>query len=117
MVSSIFTNTLGPLQISYRARGDVLTLVGGNGLAIPGGCFHPPNTFCSFIYDISTASPRSDFLVRNSQNGQGYAQNVTLSSVGAVPEPATWAMMIFGFAAIGGAMRRQRKTNVKVSYA
>lgn len=35
----------------------------------------------------------------------------------AVPEPATWAFMIFGFGAIGGAMRRNRKANVKVSYA
>jgi len=38
-------------------------------------------------------------------------------AVGSVPEPATWAFMIFGFGAIGGAMRRQRKANVKVSYA
>lgn len=36
---------------------------------------------------------------------------------GAVPEPATWAFMIFGFGAIGGAMRRQRKAKVNVSYA
>lgn len=35
---------------------------------------------------------------------------------GAVPEPATWAFMIFGFGAIGGAMRRRRNVNVKVSY-
>ena len=27
-----------------------------------------------------------------------------------VPEPSTWATMLFGFAAIGAAMRRQRKT-------
>lgn len=27
----------------------------------------------------------------------------------AVPEPATWAMLIFGFAAIGGAMRSRRR--------
>lgn len=38
-------------------------------------------------------------------------------AVAAVPEPATWAFMIFGFGAVGGAMRRQRKANVKVSYA
>ncbi|MEO9468645.1 PEPxxWA-CTERM sorting domain-containing protein [Parasphingorhabdus sp.] len=38
-------------------------------------------------------------------------------TVPAVPEPATWAFMIFGFGAIGGAMRRNRKANVKVSYA
>lgn len=46
--------------------------------------------------------------------------DVTFGSVtpgGAVPEPATWAFMIFGFGAIGGAMRRQRKANVKVSFA
>ncbi|MEO9468874.1 PEPxxWA-CTERM sorting domain-containing protein [Parasphingorhabdus sp.] len=35
----------------------------------------------------------------------------------AVPEPATWAFMIFGFGAIGSAMRKQKKANVKVSYA
>ncbi|MEM8919079.1 MAG: PEPxxWA-CTERM sorting domain-containing protein [Pseudomonadota bacterium] len=48
--------------------------------------------------------------------------NLVLASVqAAVPEPATWAFMILGFGAIGGAMRRQkkqaRKANVKVSYA
>ena len=32
---------------------------------------------------------------------------------GAVPEPATWAFMIAGFGAIGGAMRRQRKVRQK----
>lgn len=37
-------------------------------------------------------------------------------AMGAVPEPATWAMLICGFGMIGGAMRRQRKANVKVSF-
>ncbi|MEP3226766.1 MAG: PEPxxWA-CTERM sorting domain-containing protein [Parasphingorhabdus sp.] len=40
-----------------------------------------------------------------------------IANVAAVPEPATWAFMIFGFGAIGGALRRNRKANVKVSYA
>lgn len=35
---------------------------------------------------------------------------------GAVPEPATWAMMIAGFGLTGAAMRR-RKTRVAVTYA
>jgi hypothetical protein len=35
-------------------------------------------------------------------------------SVSAVPEPATWAMMILGFGLVGGMMRRRR---VNVSYA
>ena len=30
------------------------------------------------------------------------------AAVGSVPEPATWAMMLLGFAGIGGVMRRRR---------
>ena len=40
---------------------------------------------------------------------------VTSFSVTAVPEPATWAMMIGGFALIGGAMRQRRQ--VRVAFA
>ena len=41
--------------------------------------------------------------------------SLSLSSVqSAVPEPATWAMMLFGFGAIGFAMRRKR---VRQGYA
>jgi hypothetical protein len=35
---------------------------------------------------------------------------------GAVPEPATWALMILGFGAIGGAMRRRRAA-IRVRFA
>ncbi|MDB5453794.1 MAG: hypothetical protein JWO33_2372, partial [Caulobacteraceae bacterium] len=38
-----------------------------------------------------------------------YFDNVSLD-VAAVPEPATWAMMIAGFGMIGGAMRHRRRT-------
>ena len=41
---------------------------------------------------------------------------ITPSGVGAVPEPASWAMMILGMGAIGFAMRRQKVTT-QVSYA
>lgn len=34
------------------------------------------------------------------------------SMVGAVPEPATWAMMMLGIGAVGGALRRRRPTAV-----
>lgn len=39
---------------------------------------------------------------------------------GAVPEPGTWAMMLFGFGAIGFAMRRRRQTSgdrIRVRFA
>lgn len=38
-------------------------------------------------------------------------------NMGAVPEPATWAMMIVGFGCVGFALRRQRKARVAVSFA
>ncbi len=51
--------------------------------------------------------------------------NIGQAALGAVPEPATWAFMIFGFGAVGGALRSNRrrqkntaqKANIKVSYA
>lgn len=36
--------------------------------------------------------------------------NFSFNDLTAVPEPATWLMMLLGFAAVGGAMRRQRTT-------
>ena len=38
--------------------------------------------------------------------------NVSLS-VGAIPEPATWAMMIMGFGLIGGALRSRKRVGVR----
>jgi hypothetical protein len=40
-----------------------------------------------------------------------------LTFVPLVPEPATWALMLAGFGAIGFAMRRQRKPQPKVRFA
>jgi hypothetical protein len=37
--------------------------------------------------------------------------NFASSSVAAVPEPATWALMLIGFGGMGASMRRSRKTN------
>lgn len=82
----------------------------------------------SFALDSSFFSLLSDGAVSlagttiSEDSGSGSFQIDFLSleittDMGAVPEPATWAFMIIGFGAIGGAMRRQRKANVKVSYA
>lgn len=38
-------------------------------------------------------------------------------AVSAVPEAATWAMMLAGFGMIGFALRRRAKTSVRVTYA
>ena len=35
---------------------------------------------------------------------------------GAVPEPATWAMMVLGFGALGGVMRRKRRQIIRYAF-
>ncbi|WP_238941036.1 PEPxxWA-CTERM sorting domain-containing protein [Sphingomonas beigongshangi] len=46
-------------------------------------------------------------------------RNLSIASTAAVPEPASWALMILGMGAVGFAMRRRKKanTNVTVRYA
>ncbi len=39
----------------------------------------------------------------------GWLKGSLLRGDGAVPEPATWALMIAGFGLVGGAMRRKRR--------
>lgn len=58
-------------------------------------------------------------------NGQGTfgiidgstLQGLTFQPISAVPEPASWAMMIFGMGAVGGALRRRGKVSTTVKFA
>ncbi|MEH3120469.1 MAG: PEPxxWA-CTERM sorting domain-containing protein [Sphingomonas phyllosphaerae] len=47
----------------------------------------------------------------------GDARQVVNPPAGAVPEPATWAMMMLGFGVVGFAMRRKAKVNTRVRFA
>lgn len=65
-------------------------------------------TFTGYIGDGAT---RTDGMIHS-------VKQVGVDSVGAVPEPSTWAMMLLGFGAVGFGMRR-RKPNprVRVNFA
>lgn len=53
----------------------------------------------------------------NDSEGSFFTLTVTELS-GAIPEPSTWAVLVLGFGAIGGAMRSARRTQRKsVSFA
>jgi hypothetical protein len=61
-----------------------------------------------------------DFTASGSLFGEDTVQldniTYTLDDVnGAVPEPASWAMMIVGFGAVGGAMRSRRRSETLVA--
>ena len=69
-----------------------------------------PWTFVSFTADLT-----GQYSVNASiQNAFDENQDSFLL-IDAVPEPSTWLMMLFGFAAVGYSMRR--KQNVRVSFA
>jgi PEP-CTERM motif len=57
----------------------------------------------------------SDLNGTNTGDNQGpIIDNISLS-IGAVPEPGTWAMMILGFGLIGGALRTRKRAVLAVA--
>src|SRR4029079_733593 len=71
-----------------------VSAAGSTGFSGPLG----PGTYSFWIQEASPGSPvryKFNFLVGD--------------FVGEVPEPATWAMMLFGFGAAGYAIRRRRR--------
>ena len=62
-----------------------------------------------------TATAASLTIQFNSTGGSDYSSALTLAVPPEVPEPASWAMMLAGFGAIGFVTRRQRR--VSITYA
>ena len=56
------------------------------------------------------------FGVLNSSNEYLAFDNIVYNSAAAVPEPATWLMMILGFGLVGGAMRYRQRHPAKVTF-
>lgn len=57
-----------------------------------------------------TAGVLNQLVVNGHSNGpSSYGGQITFIPTPSVPEPATWAMMLIGFGAVGFAMRRQKK--------
>ena len=59
-------------------------------------------TFDNFTFSYETSSGALDDLTE-------VVDNITFNTVSGVPEPATWAMMLAGFGAIGFVMRRDTR--------
>jgi opacity protein-like surface antigen len=79
--------------------------------------FYRPPTFVTFngptLYTGTTAAPT--FTLGNfalSFSGIDLDLTIAAQSVGGVPEPASWAMLIAGFGLTGAAMRRRRISTI-----
>ena len=102
------TNGIG--YTPFTALGGVITL-GSRGV------------LSTYLSTASLAGTKSlaageTFGVIVDYNGVYYGDSTGVDfSVSAVPEPATWAMMIAGFGMIGFGLRSRRKQAVRVTYA
>ena len=87
--------------------------------------FLNPGTYYFSLQNAVTSGNNIAFWDQNGsagvsfQSGVGalgvtHAFTLTSDAVPAVPEPATWAMMLLGFAGIGVAMRRRRRSTTAV---
>lgn len=80
------------------------------------------NNWFGIYGDNGEVFTSAGFVANPSTTGISDMRQVRLGGVSelaaAVPEPATWALMLLGFGFVGGAMRSRRKdTNVRVSFA
>ena len=104
--------TLGGPDNNQLSFGETLfgvTIIGAHfgNVAGPAG-----NVSVFWLFDFGTEG--ADFITLD--NTQGFS-NAVLYTTGtpAVPEPATWAMMLLGFGAAGTAMRRSRRRTAQIA--
>lgn len=109
--SSVYSILNGP---GYEFS-DLDFTTAGNGFIIPA-------TFSDYSSDVGPSSGLYQFLRYGSDlpSEDVYATlnpNHLSISVSAVPEPATWVMMLAGFGMIGSAARRRSKVKTAVTFA
>jgi PEP-CTERM motif len=110
MLTNLLTGDTAHFDPTSALLGNTLTMAGAIqnseqlGFGFLNGSF--PALFGDLNFDASIDNTYRLDLTAGGHTATAYAQVGT----GAVPEPATWAMMLLGFCAVGLSMRRQRKT-------
>lgn len=106
-----FPESFGTVDVCFRADGGNVCTGGPNGLAEGANAIGT----LSLTFGSAQESISLDRFVTRFQSIEG--SNYGNSGIGvgtpvpAVPEPATWALMLAGFGAIGWGMRRRKATD------
>ncbi len=121
-----FDGNLVLRMTSANASGNVTDLGPGGVSTYFGNVFYGGyNERIADITALTIGHTGSSFVLGIQASGSGWqgggdeswgVDNINISadlrSVGGIPEPATWAMMIVGFAGVGSALRSRRKALV-----
>ncbi|WP_428333165.1 PEPxxWA-CTERM sorting domain-containing protein [Novosphingobium sp.] len=92
-------------------------LLNGKLIPISAGTYNSWTDF-SYAGPLFVSGENTLSFVTNNNGGGAAGLNVDFTSAtAAVPEPATWAMMLVGFGMIGMTVRSRRRRNVQVTYA
>lgn len=118
------SSTLTPGSTPIIPGGPAWSPLGSDsGLCYSAGCGY--TGWIGSTYEIANAGTYqlrfgvTNFADSAYQSGLAFA-GVSINDVpipGGVPEPATWALMILGFGAVGGAMRRRQAVAANVRFA
>ena len=83
------------------------------------GCAGDPNgSFCNWTNAGVTFAGTASSIDFSGTAGATAFDDITFgSAVAGVPEPSTWAMLLLGFGAVGGALRSGRKQKLTASFA
>ncbi|MHA6723787.1 PEPxxWA-CTERM sorting domain-containing protein [Sphingomonas sp. RS2018] len=115
IASSFTSNTLqgvnAVIRSYYDANNGVFT-----GTLLQSATFSGPGTFMGGNVISSRIGSETVRYTLNFTGGAGSNFNGT-ANLTAVPEPATWGLMMLGFGAMGFALRRRRNVETRIRFA
>ena len=111
-----FTATTTDLLFNFGSNGFALFQAPGIGSGETFYCLQGGSTGCfDFAGPGEGVEANGDYVFPRA-SGSG-VQSIATASMGAVPEPTTWILMLLGMAGIGFSMRRKANQTVRVAYA
>jgi hypothetical protein len=109
-LSGLLTALLNPTNVDFSS----VTI---NGTPVPKSPTGDIETAGITNYPVTNGAPNFLVISGTARGNGSYGGNLTFTPTPSVPEPATWAMMLLGFGAVGFGMRRRNKQQTRVRFA
>lgn len=111
----------GNIDVCFKAGGGAANCAGGGGGGVTQGNTSAGTFSLTFVPGTTGFNIEDAFVryqsINSAQLGLRDGSGIGFGSVPAVPEPATWLMMIAGFGMVGAALRRRQRATVRYGVA